>query len=193
MAIIDSTRSLGQSVTTGVNGHAITIPTVDPNIGHQNRISTPTWMILIDDLMSSSIENFEDHAELYGWYAEQARITEGSGANNLFSTSAVQHSNVVVVIPNNIYGPTLEFKMNSGANIAKIHIVRLGNYGDLKLSMQEITYTNCRIESMQQELDRLILTFRPETRENKVIKYKQDGTKEGQAVTKYDYTTGAGE
>jgi hypothetical protein len=176
-----------------VNGHNIAVPVSNPNINHQNRVKTPEWMISIDDLMNSTIENFEDHAELFGWYAEQSRITEGSAANNLFSTATVQHSNVIIVIPNNIYGPTLEFKMNSGANIAKIHIVRLSNVGDLKVPLQEINYTNCRVESIQQELDKLIISFRPETRENTVIKYKQDGSKEGQAVTKFDYTKGSGE
>jgi type VI protein secretion system component Hcp len=178
---------------SSIQGHPITVPVVDPQIVHQNRIVTPEWMILIDDLMSSSIENFEDYGELYGWYAEQARVTEGSTANNLFSTSTVQHSNVVIVIPNNVYGPTLEFKMASGSKLSKIKIVRLSNMKNLKVAIQVVTFANCRIESIQQQLDRLVVSFRPEKRENKVFKWKQDGKKEGQAVTKFDYTKGTGE
>lgn len=169
------------------------IPAVDPNIKHTNNVSTPEWMIQIDDLLSSTIENFEGFADLLGWHAEQARLTKGRTANQLFSTAAVQHSNVLIVLPAGIYIPTLETKMNSGANIALIKIVRLANIGDLKVSLQEIEYTNCKIDSMEQHLDEIVISFRPETRQNTIFKYKQDGTKEGQAVSKYDYTTGAGE
>lgn len=169
------------------------IPMVDPGIRHTGNVTTPEWMIQIDDLLSSTIENFEGFSELYGWYAEQGRLTKGRTANQLFSTAAVQHSNVLIVLPAGIFIPTLETKMNSGANIALIKIVRLANVGDLKVSLQEIEYTNCKIDSMQQQLDEIIISFRPETRQNTIIKYKQDGSKEGQAVSKFDYTTGAGE
>jgi hypothetical protein len=64
---------------------------------------------------------------------------------------------------------------------------------DLKVSLQEIEYTNCLIDSMEQQLDNIVISFRPETRQNTIFKYKQDGSKEGQAVSKFDYTTGAGE
>lgn len=170
-----------------------TIPMVDPNIRHTNNVSTPEWMIQIDDLLSSTIENYEGFADLLGWHAEQARLTKGRTGNQLFSTAAVQHSNVLIVLPAGIYIPTLETKMNTGSNIALIKIVRLANDGDLKVTLQEIEYTNCKVESMEQHLDEIVISFRPETRQNTVNKYKQGGGKEGQAVSKFDYTTGTGE
>jgi hypothetical protein len=172
---------------------AASIPMVDPSIRHTNSVTTPEWMISIDDLLSSTIEGFEDCSELYGWFAEQGRLTKGRSGNQLFSTAAVQHSNVLIVLPAGIFIPTLETKMNTGSNLALIKIVRLANMTDLKVSLQEIEYTNCLIDSMEQQLDNIVISFRPETRQNTIFKYKQDGSKEGQAVSKFDYTTGAGE
>lgn len=169
---------------------SLSIPMVNNQIHHNNRVTTPEWMIQMDSFLSSSVEGFDNFAELYGWSAEQARLTKGNTADQFFSTASVQHSNIIVVLPAGIYIPTLETKMNMGSNIALIKIVRLSNNGDTKQSNQEIEFTNCKIESMRQELDKIIVSFRPETRQNKIIQYGQDGSKMGQAVTKYDYTTG---
>lgn len=190
-----STMKTSNDQYTAINlaNRSTSIPMVDPNIRHTGRVTTPEWMIQIDDLLSSTIENFEDYGELYGWYAEQARLTQGNTGSQLITTAAAQHSNVLIVLPAGIFIPTLETKMNTGANIALIKIVRLANVGDLKVSLQEIEFTNCKIETMQQQLDEIIISFRPESRQNTIIKYKQDGSKEGQAVSKFDYTTSTGE
>ena len=57
---------------------SLSIPLVDPRIKHTNNISTPEWMILMDTYLSSTIKKYELFAELYGWHAEQARLTKGS-------------------------------------------------------------------------------------------------------------------
>ena len=80
--------------------------------------------------------------------------------------------------------------MYSGSNIAAIKLIRLANITDLKVAIQYITYTNCRIESTQQQLDKFILSFRPETRQNTIVQYNQDGTAKGNNVSYFDYTTG---
>lgn len=168
----------------------ITIPVVDPHIKHTNSVTTPEWMISIDKFLSSSIEGYEDYTELYGWVAEQARLTKGSTATQLFSTAAVQHSNILIVIPNGLYLPLLETAMNAGSNLARVKIVRLANITDLKVPIQEVEYMNCKIDSIQQKLDEIILSIRPETRMNTVVQYAQDGSKLGQNVSFFDYVTG---
>jgi len=183
----------GQYSSKSLADRSTSIPTVNPNIRHTNNVSVPEWMIKIDDLLSSTITNLEAYSELLGWHAEQARLTKGRVGGQLFSTAAVQHSNVLIVMPAGIYIPTLETKMNTGANIGLIKIVRLANIGNLKVSLQEIEFTNCKIDSMEQQLDEIIISFRPAARKNTIIQYKQDGSKKGQAVSKFDYTTGAGE
>lgn len=185
--------AVGQEGLTNVQGHGFAIPTVSPEIKHSNKVTTPEWMVAIDDLLSSTIDGFDKACELFGWHAEQARITTGSTANQLFTTATVQHSNVSIIIPMGIFVPTLETKMTTGANLASIKISRIANITDQKVPLQEIEYTNCKIDAIQQQLDRVVISFRPETRTNTVYKYKQDGSKEGQAVSKYDYTTAKGE
>ena len=169
----------------------VSIPVVDPNIKHTGSIASPEWMIKIDDLLTSTIDGFEGYCELYGWFAEQARLTKGNTVGQLFSTSAVQHSNILVVVPNGMYLPLLETKMNSGSNISMVRIVRLSNITDYLLPVQEIEYQNCKVDSIQQKLDEIILSIRPETRTNIVTQYGQDGGKLGQNVSRFDYTKGA--
>ena len=187
--------SVGQM--TGA-GFGIGIPQHSPQIVHTSHVSTPEWMVMIDDLLSSTIDGAPDGTdadltqcvELLGWYSEQARLTKGNTANQLFSTSAVQHSSVLIAIPIGDYVASLETKMYSGSNIAAIKLIRLANITDLKVAIQYITYTNCRIESTQQQLDKFILSFRPETRQNTIVQYNQDGTAKGNNVSYFDYTTG---
>lgn len=168
----------------------VSIPVVDPRIKHTNNVATPEWMISIDHILSSNVEGYENFTELYGWFAEQARMTKGTTASQLFSTSAVQHSNILIVIPNGLYLPLLETIMNSGGNLSDVKIVRLANITDLKVPIQEVEYTNCKVESIQQHLDEIVLSLRPETRTNTVIQYAQDGSKLGQNVSFFDYVTG---
>lgn len=183
---------------SNVIGTGINIPIHAPSIQHLSHVSTPEWMVMIDSLLSSSIEgtplgtgaNLKKCTELLGWYSEQARLTQGNTANQLFSTAAVQHSSVIIVIPTGDYIASLETKMYTGANIAAIKLIRLANITDLKVPLQYITYTNCRIESTQQQLDKFILSFRPEKRQNTIVQYHQDGTKKGNNVSYFDYTTG---
>ncbi|AIK95578.1 hypothetical protein [Candidatus Odyssella acanthamoebae] len=193
-----SNLQYGQSPVIGAG---MNVPIHAPTIQHTSHVATPEWMVMIDDLLSSTIEGSPDGtdadltqcAELLGWYSEQARLTKGNTANQLFSTSAVQHSSVVIAIPMGDYVASLENKMNTGSNIAAIKLIRLANITDLKVPLQFITYTNCRIESTQQQLDKLILSFRPETRQNTVVKYGQDGQKVGNNVSFFDYTKGTAE
>lgn len=184
-----------------VIGTGMTVPVHSPSIQHTSHVALPEWMVMIDDLLSSTVDGAPDGTdadltqccELLGWYSEQARLTKGNTANQLFSTAAVQHSSVLIAIPIGDYVASLENKMNSGANIAAIKLIRLANITDLKVPLQHIIYTNCRIESTQQQLDRFVLSFRPETRQNTIVQYNQDGTKKGNNVSYFDYTTGKNE
>jgi hypothetical protein len=169
------------------------IPVVDPKLSYTDPVATPEWMISIDRLLSSTIDGYETFAELHGWFAEQARLTKGNTASQLLSTATVQHSNVMIVIPMGIYLPLLETAMTSGTNLSSIKIVRLANITDLKVPLQEVEYTDSKIESIQQQLDEIILSIRPETRLNTIIQYGQDGRKEGQNVSFFDYVTGKSE
>ncbi len=173
-----------------VKNTSFRIPIVDSDMGYNESISVPEWMIQVDDILSSSIKNFENFSELYGWYSDRSRLTKGRTANNLFSTSAIQHSNVLAVLPAGIYFPTLENKMNRGTNISFVLLVRLTNVGQTREIQQIILYTDCKIESIQQQLDEIIVSFRPESCTNIIFKYTQQAVLEGQSVSFYDYVKG---
>jgi hypothetical protein len=190
----------GQSGGSSVIGNGgLNIPMMNSSIQHTSHIAMPEWMVMMDDLLSSTVTGTLDEidvdltkcCELLGWYSEQARLTKGNTVNQLFSTAAVQHSSVLIAIPVGNYVASLENNMNSGTNIAVIELIRLANMTDLRKPLQCVTYTNCLIESVQQQLDKLILSFRPETRQNTIIQYSQDGVKQGQNVSYFDYTTGS--
>lgn len=167
------------------------IPLFSQAAGVHNLVSTPEWMIKIDELLGSTIQDYDQFAELYGWASEEARVTKGSTANNLFATSALLQSPVTIVLPVSEYAATLDLKMYSGSNIEEITIVRLGNVGEERQIMQQIKYSNCKIEGISQIGDMYVVSFRPLTRENTVNKYDQTGGNVGQAVSAVDYSTGA--
>jgi hypothetical protein len=159
-------------------------PVTDGNVG----VKSTEWMVQIDDILSSFVEQCESYAELFGWFCKSHRYTTGDISNLLFTSSALNHSDVAIIIPNGAYAPTLEVKMNTGAMLKKINIVRIGNIGDLKIMFQQVTFEQCRIQSYEQQLDRLILTFNVTTRTNTVFAFGQDGKALGQTVSKVDYS-----
>ena len=165
-----------------------TVQQADHNIGFLGNVKTAEWMLKIDDILSSTVSEYEDYAECFGWFAEQSRVTSGSTSNQLITSSTVQHSNVIVMIPTGIYDPVLEKNMNSGVNMQEMTIVRLAHVGEERKPLQTLKFTNVKMETKRQEHDFLILSFRIETRENTNFQYDQDGTPKGQSVTFFDYT-----
>ena len=180
------------------------IPRFRPNIEHKGATTTPEWMVQIDEYLSSTIEGTAENplpegagpidfticAELFGWRDEQARLTKASTASQLFSSASVQQSTVGIIIPSASYIPNLEQLMYTGGNIREIHLVRLGNIEQLNVPLQIISYTTSKIETLQQELDEMILYFRPATRQNTNYKYSQEGLLEGQNVSSFDFIRG---
>lgn len=177
-----------QYTVASINGHDFKIPMVAPSINIQGKVNTPEWMISIDEDLASTIEGYEQCCELFGWYADESRLTNSSTANDLYSSATVQHSNVVVLIPNGVFSPILEQKMAKGVNISSVKITRLGNIEDMKKELQTVEYTECKIEALQQQFDRLIVSIRPETKCNTVYSYDQTGRLNGQNVMTIDFT-----
>lgn len=154
------------------------------NIG----VKSPEWMVKIDDLLSSSVADYTDHAELYGWHGKSSRFTTGDIGNLLLTSASLRHSDVVIIIPNGAYAPVLENKMNMGNKLDEILLVRLGNSEAVKVKLQTISFATCRFQSFQQELDRLYLTFNVTKKVNTVFAYDETGANTGQTVSTVDYS-----
>lgn len=154
-------------------------------------VKSPEWMISIDEMLSSTVKDFEQFAELFGWFAESSRYSSGDVTNQLSSSATLKHSDLIIQIANGGYSSDIETRMNTGKKVDKITIVRLGNIEAEKKKLQEIVYEICRIQSFQQNLDRLFLTFSVTKRTNTVFVYGSDGSAKGQNSTTIDYSTAA--
>lgn len=174
------------------------IPTTDvqsPGSTNDVGVKSPEWMVQIDDVLSSFVAGFETYAELFGWQGKSSRYTTPDISNLLFTSATVRHSDVAIIIPNGSYATSLELKMNSGNLLQEILIVRLGNIENLKIPQQEISFKGCRIQSFEQQLDRLIIVFNVTSKQNTVYAFGQDGAAAGQTVSQVNYsqnTAGAG-
>src|SRR4051812_13339747 len=89
------------------------VPGATENIG----VKSPEWMVKIDDALTSSVADYVDHAELFGWHGKSSRFTTGDIGNLLMTSATLRHSDVILIIPNGPYAPTLETKMNMGKKI----------------------------------------------------------------------------
>lgn len=181
------------------------IPRINKSVDPNHATSTPEWMVKIDDYLSSTIMgtvsnplpegsgdiDFMMCAELFGWWDEQARATKGEAANKLFASSSVQQSPITIILPSGSYTASLEQSMYSGSNINEIHLIRLGNIMDSNVPLQIVSYTTVKIESIQQELDEIVVSFRAATRQNTNFSYSQDGMLQGHNVSSFDFTTSA--
>lgn len=163
------------------------IATTDVATPGETGVKSPEWMIKIEDLVSSEVDDFNDHCELFGWYGESSRLTTGDISNTMNSSATLRHSDLVLFIPNGGHGAQLETKMNLGTPLAQVKIVRLGNVKAAKVKMQEIEFTTCRIQSIQQQLDRLYVFLSVGTKTNTVYVFGADGSQKGQMVSKVNY------
>lgn len=175
----------------GLKGLKIT--TTDTSSPDDRGVKSPEWMVKIDDLLKSSVAEYNDHCELFGWYAESSRLTTGDISNQLFTSATLRHTDVTLLIPNGGHGAQLESKMNIGMPLEKITIVRLGNVQNLKVKLQVIEFGHCRIQNFQQQLDRLFIHVSPTTKQNTVFVYDNSGANQGQMVSKADYAQNTAE
>ncbi len=181
-----------------VPGTSLEIETLDQaNMLEGNHTRAPEWMIKMDDLLVSEVEVEDDdgksktYCELFGWHAETNRNSSGARSSQRYTTAAIQHSNVTVIIAAGSFFPILEQKQNKGEPIEKIRIVRLAHIRETKRRLQQITFGQCYIVSIKQKLDQIFVEFEVANRENKSCLYDNDGNPKGSTVTGFDYISNA--
>jgi hypothetical protein len=171
----------------------IKIATTDTTSPDERGVRSPEWMVKIDDLLGSNVDDFKDYAELFGWYGESSRLTTGDIGNQLFTSATLKHSDLVLLIPNGGHAAQLESKMNLGVPLSIVQIVRLGHIKATKVKLQMIDYGLCRVQSFQQQLDRLVLFLGISSKTNTVYVYDNDGNNKGQMVSRADYSKNTAE
>lgn len=174
----------------GLMGQArqVQVPVVDNDQTDLKAVKSPEWMVSLDDIVFSSVTDFEDHCELYGWYAEAGRFTSGDVSNQLFTSATLCHSDIVIIIPGGGYAAQLQTQMNMGRMISKMTIVHLGNVEQTKVKLQEIVHDQCRIQNYQQQLDRLVLQIQVTAKTDTHFVYDRTGQIKGQMVTSVNYS-----
>ena len=80
-----------------------------------------------------------------------------------------------------------------GYSFTHLQIVRLGNIKSTKVKLQVVDFTLCRIQSFQQQLDRLIVSLSISSKTNTVYVYDINGTNKGQMVSRVDYAKNTAE
>ena len=179
---------------TELPGHSrIKIATTDTTTPNDRGVRSPEWMVKIDELVHSNVEGFEDYSELFGWYGESSRFTTGDIGNQLFASATLSHSDLILLLPNGGHGAQIESKMNLGIPLGLVQIVRLGHIKATKVKLQLIDYTTCRIQSFQQQLDRIYLFLSISSKMNTVFVYDIEGNNQGQMVSKADYSRNTAE
>lgn len=167
---------------------AVQVPITEDPATEIQSVRSPEWMVKLDDIVFSSITGFEDHCELYGWYAEAGRFTSGDVANQLFTSATLRHSDVIIIIPGGGYAAQLQTQMNMGRMIGQMTIVHLGNVEQSKVKLQEIVHDQCRIQNYQQQLDRLVLHIQVTAKTDTHFVYDRAGQIKGQMVTSVNYS-----
>jgi len=166
----------------------IKVAVVDNNQANEQGVKSPEWMLKMDDKLFSYVKDFEDYCELFGWYAECNRFTSADMSNELFTSATLKHSDVIFIIPNGGYSTDLQRIMNTGSIIDTISLVRLGNVGEMKVKLQEIIFEVSRIQSFQQQLDRVNLTVQVTSKTDTHYIYDVTGQIKGQMVTSVNYS-----
>jgi hypothetical protein len=172
----------------GKSKFSIATTDVDDLDNGTDGVKSPEWMIKIDELTTSNVDGFNGYTELFGWHGESSRFTTGDISNSLFTSATLKHSDLVVLMSNGGYATTLETNMNTGIPINSLTIVRLGNIKATKVIIQQIDYTNCFIQTFQQQLDRIILRLTITTKTNTIFVYDNTGQNQGQMVSTVDYS-----
>ncbi len=156
-------------------------------------VKSPEWMLKIDDITYSTVEGYSDYVELFGWQGESSRLTGPDISGPLYTSSTLRHTDLILMIPVGGHAAQIESKMNRGENIDSLKIVRLGNIFQTKVRLQELEFNACKIQTYQQQLDRLIVHVMIGIKTNTVFVYDQSGLCTGQMVSKTNYITNVAE
>lgn len=173
-----------------IGGDKVSVPMMDPTLRQAGQVTTPEWMVSIDELFESDIKDFETFVELYGWHAEASRETNGNVSGDLVSSASVKQSDVIIIVPMGVYMPLLDDVMQTGKVLGVVTIVRIGSINTTKKEIQRIEFRNCQVTRIEQRLEDAVVTFRPVMRTNIVYRYNNEGLSEGQTVSEFDYSKG---
>ena len=175
-------RSL--DVLAGIRGSVDEFLSIDDN----KRLAAPKYMIQMDDLLSSEIENFTQSTQLY--YFDLLRTIRGNVGDEMVSSARIEMSNAVFFISNTFHTPKIIQSMLNGDNINEIKIIRLQNLKQKNEAAETIVFKNCFFQSLVPRFDMLIGDFRYNDYSHTVESNTQTGESQGKASATYQLSKG---
>ncbi|MBX9977302.1 MAG: hypothetical protein K2X98_03540 [Alphaproteobacteria bacterium] len=165
---------------------ALEIPKLDAS-GKPTQ-KAPDWIVEIPDHTKGNIDGLDTYSQLFDFHYEYSRETSGHIGNETFTSAAIEHSEVALLIPTGTYTAKIRQTLNTGKVVPTITIKRLGNMTDLKKPLQIITYTDCIFARVVQDKDFFAVSFRfiKVKEENPEFKQDDEGSG-GQNVCETDY------
>jgi hypothetical protein len=153
--------------------------------------ATPEFVVKMDKILSSLVQHAEEYAELLWFHSVEERVTAGHSGGDLKGTSTVAHSLVVLHLLAGNWTPVLRQKMRSGDNIKETIIVRTMNLGQGNENMDAFTttFTDSKIDRIEEFPDRIIVSLRVKTRKDMARKLGQNSMMLGQSVSDWNYAT----
>jgi len=163
---------------------------INPSENYRNVIATPEYVVKIDDLVSSTVENYEEYVQLMHFGYEISRQTNPNVADQLYTSARVSLEDPVLIIPNGAFAPILIQKLIRGDLIQEIRIKRLANIAEMNVTVQELVFTENFFQRVVPTYDTIRLSLRAETYENIIYSYDQMGQKTGTTSVKFNARTG---
>ncbi len=191
MAISASAMAAPSSNNSGyltIGSVALEKPVLDIN-GKPSQ-KAPDWVVEIaGEITKGNLEGFETYSQLFDFHFEYSRTTDGHVANEMFTSAAIEHSEVYILIPAGTYTAKIRQALNTGKLIDTITIKRLGNMTALKKPLQVLTYSDCLFTRAVQDKDWFAVAFRfTKVKEENIENAQADEGQAGQNVSEIDYS-----
>ncbi len=150
----------------------------------------PDWMVNIPDITKSNVDGLDDHCQVFDWIEKYSRKTLGHTAGEMFTSAAIEHSVVPLLIPAGTYTALIRQQLNNGTIVGPITIKRIGNVaGTPNTVLQQFVYTNCVFTDVVQNGDFFAFCFRFTIIEETNFEFNQDDQQNaGQNVSTIDYS-----
>ncbi|MGV8947938.1 MAG: hypothetical protein ACOH2E_01000 [Candidatus Paracaedibacter sp.] len=154
---------------------------------------TTSFLLSMDDMLSSSVDSFETFAPLLWFNSREERVSSGKSAGDFKASATLAHSLLELHIPTDSYMPTLRQALRDNTNIVEVKIVRVGHTdGSSNTELYSSTFGDCKLDGIEESPDKLILYVRIFTRADEAIAVDTTGASgEGNTASSWDYSTNA--
>jgi type VI protein secretion system component Hcp len=156
---------------------------------------TASYYVSMDDLLWSNLADPLDKSAQLLWFTSiEERVSTGNVTSDFQASATIIHSLLELHIQTDSSMPTLRQALRNNNNVAQIKVTRVGHIGEgaENTEIYSTTYTNCKVESIEEFADKLIIKTRVTTRSDTAASTDftgTQGTPSGNTSSGWDYTT----